>query len=95
LNETKRLILIALVVGLAVFFIEDMVCCYLAYNNPGLFGLYFKTFTVSFYVHGVTIPSVLWLLILVYAVVKPEKKLLTQAEAASSVYPSASSLQDL
>jgi hypothetical protein len=82
LNETKRLILIALAVGLAVFFIEDQICLWLAYNNPGLFGLYFRIVTVSFYVHGVTIPSVLWLLILVYAVVKPEKKLLTLGAAA-------------
>jgi hypothetical protein len=81
LNTTKRLVLVALSFGVAVFFVEDLMCSYWAHSCPRLYESYFRMMVVGFGTHAVTIPSILWLLILVYALLKPDRKS-TQVKAA-------------
>jgi hypothetical protein len=64
LNSTKKLILVALIFGVTVFFIEDVIFGVL---RPDLAAYYWSLVGFQFAWHAVSIPSMLWLGILVYA----------------------------
>ena len=71
MSRTKKILLFGFLFGLAVFFVEDYV---LGVLHPEWVLPYWKMVGVTFCWHGVTLPSMVWLLFVVAAIIVPEKR---------------------